>query len=104
MVGIARQSKYLTIGEERQGHIYLPFAQHPRSGVALLVRSALPPDRLGPAVQNALHSIDPNMQGFFTRTLTEHVGVSLLPVRLRQSWPRSLRDSRSHCQWSDSTR
>lgn len=82
VVGIARNSKYLTLGEERQGHLYLPFAQHPRSGVALLVRSALPPDRLGPAVQNALHSIDPNMQGFFTRTLTEHVGVSLLPVRL----------------------
>jgi len=81
IVGVARNSKYLTIGEEGQGHIYLPFAQHPDSGMALLVRSALPPDRLGAAVQNALHGIDPNMQGFFTRTLTQHVSVSLLPVR-----------------------
>jgi putative ABC transport system permease protein len=82
VVGIARNSKYLTLGEEGQGHLYLPLAQHPRSGMALLVRSSEPTDRLASAVLNALRSIDPNLQGFFTRTLTEHVGVSLLPIRL----------------------
>jgi putative ABC transport system permease protein len=82
VVGIAKDSKYLTLGEEGRGHVYLPFAQHPRRGMALLVRSADAPDRVAARMQAALQSVDPNLQGFFTRTLEEHVGVSLLPVRL----------------------
>lgn len=82
VVGVARNAKYLTIGEDAQGHVYLPFAQHPRAGMALLVRAHGPLDRLANDVQNTLRAIDQNVQGFFTRTLTEHVGVSLLPVRI----------------------
>ena len=82
VVGIARNSKYLTIGEESQGHLYLPFAQHPRPGMALLVRARGSLDGLANDVQNTLRAIDPSVQGFFTRTLTDHVGVSLLPVRI----------------------
>jgi predicted permease len=82
IVGVARNSKYVTLGEERQGHIYLPFAQHPRPGMALLIRSPDLTDRLANAVQETLRSIDTDVQGFFTRTLTEHVSVSTLPIRL----------------------
>src|SRR5262249_27301553 len=82
VIGVARNSKYLTLGEENQGHVYLPFAQHPRPGMALLVRSSDLDSRLTNALQETLRSIDPDVQGFFTRTLAEHVAVSLLPVRL----------------------
>ena len=82
VVGVARNSKYLTIGEEPRGHIYLPFAQHPDPDVALLVRSVNPLDRAANEVQTTLRALDPDVQGFFTRTLIEHVAVSLLPVRL----------------------
>ena len=33
-------------------------------------------------VQDVLKAVDPNLRGFFARTLTEHVNVSMLPVRL----------------------
>src|SRR4030095_13024669 len=82
VIGVAKDSKYRTLGEERQGHVYLPFAQQPRRGMAILVRAVDPPDRIASAVQSVLGSVDPNVQGFFTRTLTEHVAVSTLPVRL----------------------
>jgi predicted permease len=82
VVGIAKDSKYLTLGEDKRGHVYLPFAQHPRRGMALLVRSADAPDRVAAAMQAAARSADQSLQGFFTRTLEEHVAVSLLPVRL----------------------
>jgi putative ABC transport system permease protein len=82
VVGVARDSKYRTLGEQRQGHVYLPFAQQPRRGMAILVRATDPPDRIVSAVQAVLRTADPNVQGFFTRTLTEHVAVSTLPVRL----------------------
>jgi len=82
VIGVAKDSKYRTLGEQRQGHVYLPFAQQPRRGMAILVRSVDPPDLVASAVQDVLRSVDPNVQGFFTRTLTEHVAVSTLPVRL----------------------
>jgi len=82
VIGIAKDSKYRTLGEQRQGHVYLPFAQQPRRGMAILVRAVDPPDRIATAVQGVLGTVDPNLQGFFTRTLTEHVAVSTLPVRL----------------------
>jgi len=82
IVGIAKDSKYLTLGEEHQGHVYLPFAQRPRRGMSVLVRSTLPPERMTGAVQDILRTVDPGIQGFFGRTLIEHVAVSTLPVRL----------------------
>jgi predicted permease len=85
VVGIAKNSKYVTLGEERQNHVYLPFAQHPRRGASVLVRSTLAPDRAADVVQRHLRTIDPHLQGFFTRTLAQHVSVSMLPVRLAAS-------------------
>ncbi len=53
-----------------------------RRGMTILVRSSDAPDRMMNAVQGVLQGIDPNLQGFFSRTLAEHVSVSTLPVRL----------------------
>jgi predicted permease len=85
VVGVAKDSKYVTLGEERRGHIYLPFAQQPRRGMTLLVRSRAPSDRLLNELQSLLYAVDPHLQGFFGRTLTDHVGVSLLPIRVAAS-------------------
>jgi putative ABC transport system permease protein len=82
VVGIARDSKYVTIGEERQGHVYLAFAQQPRRGMTILVRASAPGARTIDAVQHVLRALDPNVQGFFARTLADHVAVSTLPLRL----------------------
>jgi predicted permease len=85
VVGVAKDSKYVTLGEERRGHIYLPFAQQPRRGMTLLVRSRGSSDRLLDELQSLLYAVDPHLQGFFGRTLTDHVGVSLLPIRVAAS-------------------
>jgi ABC-type antimicrobial peptide transport system permease subunit len=50
--------------------------------MALLVRSAEAPDRVAETMQASLRRVDPTVQGFFTRTLEQHVSVSLLPVRI----------------------
>jgi predicted permease len=85
VVGVAKDSKYVTLGEELRGHVYLPFAQQPRRGMTLLVRSRGPSDRLLNGLQSLLYAVDPHLQGFFGRTLTDHVGVSLLPIRVAAS-------------------
>jgi putative ABC transport system permease protein len=85
VVGVARNSRYLTLGEEGQAHVYLPSAQHPRTGTTLLVRSAVEPNRMMREMQEALSAVDPRAIGFFPRTLTEHVAASLVPIRLARS-------------------
>ncbi len=82
VVGVARNSRYLTIGEEGQAHLYRPFAQQPAAGMAVLVRSLERSDRTIARAQDALAAVSPTVQGFFPRTLSEHASVSLVPVRL----------------------
>jgi putative ABC transport system permease protein len=82
VVGVARNGRYVTLGEEGQAHVYLPFAQQPQAGMAVLVRSGERPDRAIARIQDALAAISPTVQGFFPRTLEQHTSVSLLPVRL----------------------
>ena len=50
--------------------------------MTVLVRAHAPPARTLHDLQQLLSAVDPHLQGFFGRTLTDHVGVSLLPVRL----------------------
>ncbi len=81
VVGIARDAKYRTVGEPPQPHLYLPLEQHYGPGMTLIVRSdaASPPVT---AVHGTIASLDPAVQGFFTRTLVEHTRVALVPARL----------------------
>jgi len=82
VVGVARNGRYLTLGEEGQAHVYLPYAQQPQAGMAVLMRSSDRPDRAIARIQDGLAAISPTVQGFFPRTLEQHAAVSLLPVRL----------------------
>jgi len=81
VVGVARDAKYRTIGEDPQPHMYLPFEQHYIPSMTLLVRSrvaAVP----AIAVQEQIAALDPAVQGFFTRTLAQHTAVARVPVQL----------------------
>jgi predicted permease len=82
VVGVAKNARYLTLGEESRAHVYVPFLQHPTGGMAVLTRSRETPDRAVATIRDALAASNPMVQGFFPRTLTQHVAVSLMPVRL----------------------
>ena len=80
VVGIARDAKYRTLGEARQPHVYLPVETFFAPDLTLLVHAPGGPPPAA-AVQAAMASIDPAIQGFFTRTLDEHTRVSRAPAR-----------------------
>ena len=82
VIGVARNSRYLTLGEDGQAHVYRPFAQQPQTGMSVLTRSQERTDRAIARIQDALAATGPTVQGFFPRTLDQHVAVSLLPIRL----------------------
>ncbi len=82
IIGIARDAKYRTLGEDPTPHMYLPVLQNYNAGTTLLVRTKTDPAAMLSTVQRELQIIDKDVQGFFARTLVEHMGFSLLPARL----------------------
>ncbi len=82
VVGVARDVKYRSLGEEPEPHMYLPYAQHFAAQRTLVVRAAGDPGPMIGAVQNELRAIDPELPGFFARTGVQHLGVAFLPARM----------------------
>jgi predicted permease len=88
VIGVARTAKYQTIGELPRPHVYLPHAQAFVSDMVLLIHTPGARPSVS-AVQDTLASVDPQVQGFFPRTLEEHTRVSLAPSRLLSSASRA---------------
>jgi putative ABC transport system permease protein len=82
IVGVAKDSKYRTLGEEQTPFVYLPFWQNYSDGTAMLVRSKLPPGQLLREIRGELVRVDGEPQGFFPRTMHEHMAVVIVPVRI----------------------
>jgi MacB-like periplasmic core domain/FtsX-like permease family len=73
IVGVARNGKYMFIGESPRGMLYRPMAQAPPDRATLLVRSS--PDLAGrmTEIQRALREVDPAVRAFDVRTMDEHL-------------------------------
>jgi len=76
VVGVAKDAKYTGLGENTQSYIYESLLQRYSSGVALIVRTAQPPELLLESVRRELASLD--------RTLPI-VGVSTISQTLRNA-------------------
>jgi predicted permease len=61
VVGVARDAKYFTIGEEAQPFFYFPLAQHRAAAVTLHVRTAGDPAAAVGLVRSQVQSLDPRM-------------------------------------------
>src|SRR5262249_7448457 len=61
VVGIARDSKYLVVAERPLPDFYLPLDQMHTFMRVLQVRSATPPERLGPIIEQEIRALDPDV-------------------------------------------
>jgi predicted permease len=86
VVGVATDGKYVMLAEEPRAYFYLPLAQHYRSPITLLVRSASPdPSALVKPLQDLLHELDSDLPIFNVRTMERHIRESvfgLMPLRM----------------------
>ena len=81
VVGVARDSRYVTIGEDATSFFYLPLEQQPRQPLALIVRAEGAPSAIETAVVSALRGRDPQLPIANVATMPDLVGQALWAPR-----------------------
>ena len=81
VVGLARDSKYRTLGEPPLPYIYVPHAQQPSEEMALIVKHRGTASAVA-GVRAALAELDPNLPIIRAQRLDEAVSLGLLPQRV----------------------
>lgn len=79
IIGIAKNGKYRTLGEDAEPFMYLPLGY--RSHATLVVRTAGDPRSLLPAVRKELQALDPNVVPFDLETIQEYMALPMFPAR-----------------------
>jgi len=81
IIGVVRDSKYLSLGEDAAPFLFLPYSQNSSPVMTLLVRANGNPKNLTAAVRHEVQTLDDNLPPFNVVTLTENVDISLFPAR-----------------------
>jgi ABC-type antimicrobial peptide transport system permease subunit len=79
---VCRDGKYWSLGEDPQPFIYSPLAQAFDSMTTLVVRTSREPASMVVAVRGAVQMLDPSLPVFDIHTMTEHMNISLFPMRV----------------------
>jgi predicted permease len=80
VIGVVRDTKYRTIGEDPSPFVYIPAAQTNEAVMRLLIRAN--GTSVLPQVRAMVAEIDPNLPLSYAATLTDVTAVTLLPHRL----------------------
>jgi predicted permease len=87
VVGVARNSKYVTVGEEPRPFLFFPFEQQPYSNRAsVLLRVDGNPAAFASAARAAVRELDPELPLFDLMPLSDQTSVSLLPIQVAASF------------------
>jgi len=86
VIGVVRDGKYISVGENRRAYAYVPLAQHYEPVVTLHVRAATgDPFALAPSLRRLVNDLDSDVPVFNVRTMDEHLQDSVfafLPIRM----------------------
>jgi predicted permease len=81
VIGIARDGKYGSLGEEPKPYIFYPHRQLYRSQMAVVVRAQGDAASLAPRVRQEVLALDPTLAVYDVKTLEAHLGTALYPAR-----------------------
>ena len=85
IVGVVRDGKYRTLGEEARPFVYVPLLQDYDGEATLIARTEGSPAAVAAHLQRRLVEIDPHVPVFDVKTMDEHLRFTLLPARLAAS-------------------
>ena len=80
VVGVARRTKYLTLGEDPKPFVYLPLRQSTARAMTVVARGTGDPTSFLHEVRDAVHATDGTVPLFNVTTMAEHVSVALTPA------------------------
>jgi predicted permease len=82
VVGVVRDSKYRTLGENPRPSTYVPLAQNHETGMTLHVRTSGNPVSLAGSVRREVQALDPNLAVTSIQSLSDVVAASLFAARM----------------------
>jgi macrolide transport system ATP-binding/permease protein len=82
VIGVVRDSKYITVGEASTPFLYRPLAQEYTPRVTMLVRSDAGAAATIAAMKQEVRGLDAGLSVFNIEALTDATSVSLLPARV----------------------
>jgi ABC-type antimicrobial peptide transport system permease subunit len=71
VAGVAKDGKYLTIGERSQPYLFLPLAQNYTRKIRMVLRAAGDPRGLAPSLRSAVASLDGDLPVFGVKTMDQ---------------------------------
>lgn len=77
VIGVTRDTKHYGLDEEMKPCVIAPFSLHPRSGMALVVRSSTDPRGLVAPARDIIRQLDRDLPMFDVLTMTERLDRSL---------------------------
>jgi predicted permease len=82
VVGVSRNAKYRTLGEEPRAFIYVPLYQHYQPSATFLVRATSNASGIPQIAKAEIGAIDKALPIFDVKTGMEHLEFALLPARI----------------------
>jgi macrolide transport system ATP-binding/permease protein len=82
VVGVARDGKYRSLGEQPRPFIYRPYQQDYSSSMTLIAATSVDENETLHAVRRQLEAMDPNLPIFDLKTMSQHLGIMLFPARM----------------------
>ncbi len=82
IVGIVRDSKQSSLGEEPRAAIYVPLGHEYSPFMHLVVRTATEPQLAISSIRQQILALDPNLPVQNIRTIDEHLRFALYPMRM----------------------
>jgi len=73
IVGVVKDSKYRSLGEDSMPYIFLPYLQNPQNAMALHVQTSGNPKELAAAVRREVQALDPNLPAFNVMSLADNI-------------------------------
>ena len=82
IVGVVKDTKVWTIGEEFRPYIYFARSQNPTSSIMLVARGGIPEAQIVGELRRTVREVDPRLVIMDSKTMTEHLSVMLFPPRM----------------------
>jgi len=81
VVGVVKDGKYWTLGEDPRPFVYFPMARDYQSGASLVVNTSVEPQSMINTIRSEAQKLDANLPLYDVKTMSEHMGLTLLPLR-----------------------